>query len=84
MSTLLHTEVRWLAKRNCLDRFLLVIILFLKKESVLENDLKERKHDIAYFSDLDGKFNVLQKLLQGNTLNLVYVNVKLTSFRNKL
>ena len=83
-----HTEVRWLSKGNCLERFLAVfdsvIEVFLTKNSDLANNLKENKKDIAYLSDLYGKFNVLNKLLEGKNLNLVKVKANVTSFRNKL
>ena len=42
------------------------------------------KNYIAYLSDLYANFNVLNKILQGKTLNLVKVKVKLIIFRNKL
>ena len=82
---ILHTEVRWLSKGNCLERFLavfhIVIDFFSKKDSVLANDLKERKNGIAY---LYCKCKILNKILKGKNLNVVKVNGKLTSFRNKL
>ena len=85
---ILHTEVRWLSKGNCLERFLAVfdtvIELFSTKNSELSIKLQERKNDIAYLSDLYGKFNVLNKLLQGKNLNLIKVKASLTSFTNKL
>ena len=85
---IMHTEVRWLSKGNCLERFLAVfdsvIDFFSKKDSVLADNLVGRKIDIAYMSDLYGKFNHLNKNLQGKNLNLVKVKSKLTSFRNQL
>ena len=85
---ILHTEVRWLSKGNCLERFLAVfdtvIEFFSTKNSELSIKLQERKNDIAYLSDLYGKFNVLNKLLQGKNLNLIKVKASLTSFTNKL
>ena len=85
---IMHTEVRWLSKGNCLERFLAVfdsvIVFFSEKDSVLADNLVQRKIDIAYMSDLYGKFNHLNKTLQGKNLNLVKVKSKLTSFRNQL
>ncbi len=85
---ILHSEVRRLSKGNCLERFLAVfdtaIDLFSTKNSELANKLQERKNDIAYLSDLYGKFLVLNKLLQGKKLNLVKVKASLTSLTNKL
>ena len=50
----------------------------------MADNLVQRKIDIAYMSDLYGKFNHLNKTLQGKNLNLVKVKSKLTSFRNQL
>ena len=53
---IIHTEVRWLSKGNCLERFLAVfdtvIEFFSTKNSELSIKLQERKIDIAYLSDL--------------------------------
>jgi len=80
--------VRWLSKGNCLERFLAVfnsvIDFFAGKDSMLADNLVKRKLDIAYMSDLYGKFNHLNKTLQGKNLNLVKVKSKITSFRNQL
>ena len=85
---IIHTEVRWLSKGNCLERFLAVfnsvIDFFAGKDSMLADNLVKRKLDIAYMSDLYGKFNHLNKTLQGKNLNLVKVKSKITSFRNQL
>ena len=51
---------------------------------MLADNLVKRKLDIAYMSDLYGKFNHLNKTLQGKNLNLVKVKSKITSFRNQL
>ena len=84
----MHTEVRWLSKRNCLERLLAVfnsgIDFFSEKDKVLADNLVKRKIDNAYMSDLYGKFNHLNKTLQGKNLNLVKVKSKMTSFRNQL
>ena len=65
---ILHTEVRWLSKGNCLERFLAVfdtVFFFSTKNIELDNELQGRKNDIAYLSDLYGIYNVLNKFLQG-------------------
>ena len=53
---IIHTEVRWSSKGNCLERFLAVfdtvIEFFSTKNSELSIKLQERKIDIAYLSDL--------------------------------
>ena len=60
---IMHTEVRWLSKGNCLERFLAVfssvIDFFNEKDSMLAGSLLKRKIDIAYMSNLYGKFNHL-------------------------
>ena len=60
---IMHTEVRWLPKGNCLERFLAVfssvIDFFNEKDSMLAGSLLKRKIDIAYMSNLYGKFNHL-------------------------
>ena len=85
---ILDTEVRWLSKGNCLERFLAVfdtvIQFFSTKNIELANELQGRKNDIAYLSDPYGKFNVLNKVLQGKKLNLKNVKASLTGFTNKL
>lgn len=58
---LLHTEVRWLSKGACLNRFYNVfdsVLEFLeKKDTALQEILKQFKGDVAYLSDLFTKFN---------------------------
>ena len=60
---IMHTEVRWLSKGNCLERFLAafssVIDFFNEKDSMLAGSLLKRKIDIAYMSNFYGKFNYL-------------------------
>ena len=51
---------------------------------MLTDNLVKRKIDIAYMSNLYGKFNHLNKTLQGKTLNLVKCKSKISSFRNQL
>ena len=60
---LLHTEVRWLSKGNCQRRFYSlfdkVVEFFQDSNSVLCDELRNIKHDIAYLSDVLTKFNEL-------------------------
>ena len=60
---IMHTEVRWLSKGNCLERFLAVfnsiIDFFNKKDSMLAGSLLKRKIDIGFMSNLYGKLNHL-------------------------
>ena len=51
---------------------------------MLADNLVKRKTDIAYMSNLYGKFKHLNKILEGKTLNLLKCKSKTTSFRNKL
>ncbi|XP_037122184.1 protein ZBED8-like [Syngnathus acus] len=57
----LHTEVRWLSKGNCLRRFYslfdTVVEFFQDSNSVLCDELRNMKHDIAYLADIFAKFN---------------------------
>ncbi len=77
---LLHTEVRWLSKGNCLKRFYALFdtvfeffkeikncSLFEEKKAFLE----ACKTDIAYLTDLFTKFNEINLQLQGSDVNLV-------------
>lgn len=86
---LLHTEVRWLSKGNCLKRFYSLfnsIVQFLQQNKCddLSEYLLENKADIAYLTDLYTKFNDLNLQLQGNDLNLVQAKSKICTFLDKL
>ena len=65
---LLHTEVRWLSKGNCLKRFYslfdTVVEFFQESNTGLCDDLKNIKNDIAYLSDIFTKFNEVNLQLQ--------------------
>ena len=59
---LLHTEVRWLSKGNCLKRFYTLfnsVLDFFSQESKPElyDKLKSSKTDIAYLTEMFSKFN---------------------------
>lgn len=96
---LLHTEVRWLSKGNSFERFYNLyntIIEFFEnnKISVLVSDdnekkdlsieLKKIKHDVAYLSDLFGKFNLINLKLQGDKITLIKTKSIITAFTEKL
>ena len=51
---LLHSEVRWLSKGNCLKRFLhcLTVFCIFFKNPTLKSKLKSSKTDIAYLTDM--------------------------------
>ena len=62
----MHTEVWWVSKGNCLERFLavfnlVIVFFFSSKDRVFEDNLAERKIDIVYMSDSYGEFNHLNK-----------------------
>ena len=81
---LLHTEVRWLSKGNCLKRF---IKLFDELSDFL-SDKTEIKHLLTidgkaflnYLTDIFEKLNVLIKQLQGTNKTLVDAKAKIFGF----
>ena len=85
---LLHTEVRWVSKENCLARFyplLGTVVEFLRScDSGLAKEVIAVKNDIAYLSDIFAKFNELSLSLQGNKVNLINVKSAPSGFKNKL
>ncbi|KAJ8879274.1 hypothetical protein PR048_019881 [Dryococelus australis] len=72
--SVIHTEVRWLSKGNCLTRFYnlfdSVVEFFEDRNVLLGNELKEINHDIAYFSEIFAKFDDINVQLQGNDTTL--------------
>ncbi|XP_030298040.1 zinc finger BED domain-containing protein 5-like [Sparus aurata] len=66
---LLHTEVRWLSKGNCLARlcelFPSVIEFLDQADATLKAKLWSCRHDIFYLSDFFGKMNEVTLKLQG-------------------
>ncbi len=86
---LLHTEVRWLSKGNCLKRFYSLfnsIVQFLQENKCndLSDSLLANKTDIAYLTDLFTIFNDLNLQLQGSDLNLIQAKSKICTFLDKL
>ena len=77
---LLHTEIKWLSKGNCLKRFYslfdTVAQFFQGSNSGLCDDLQNIKNDIAYLSDIFTKFNEINLQLQRNDVNLISYQVK--------
>ena len=84
---LLHTEVRWLSKGNCLKRFYslfdIVVEFFQDSNHGLCDDLRNIKDDIAYLSDIFNKFNEVNLQLQGNDVNLIKVKSAISTFLSK-
>lgn len=58
---LFHTEVHWLSKGACLNRFydlfVSIIELFKNKNDSLQENLVKFKNDIVYLTDLYNMFN---------------------------
>ena len=69
---LLHTEVRWLSKGNCLRRFYslfsTVVEFFQALDDSVSLELISIKADIAYLSDIFMKFNEVNLQLQETLL----------------
>jgi hypothetical protein len=81
---LLHTEVRWLSKGNCLRRFL---ELFNSLEEFLKNTQEMKllssidgKAFVSYLADIFEKLNILNNQLQGSNKTLVDVKTKIFGF----
>ena len=81
---LLHTEVRWLSKGACLDRFYklynTVLEFFQDKNDALRSNLIQPKNDIVYLTDLFQKFNESNLQLQGNDFNLIKTKSVISAF----
>ncbi|XP_077287747.1 zinc finger MYM-type protein 6-like [Arctopsyche grandis] len=85
---ILHTEVRWLSKGNCLKRFYalfdtIVEFLDVNNENICI-ELKLLRNDVAYLSDIFGKINENLLKLQGSNISLFKAKGIILSFINKL
>lgn len=85
---LLHTEVRWLSKGTCLNRFWNLfdtVLDFLEnRDEELRANLIASKNDIAYLTDLFKIFNDVNLQLQGDELNLIKTKNVTAAFAGKL
>ena len=75
---LLHTEVRWLSKGNCLKKVL------QESNPELYDKLKSSKTDIAYLSEMFSKFNEVNLQLQGDETSLIKAKYVLSAFLSQL
>lgn len=84
----LHTEVRWLSKAACLNRFYILfdsVLEFLeKRDDELRDNLISSRNDIAYLTDLYQHFNEVNLQLQGDELNLIKTKAVIAAFVKKL
>lgn len=85
---LLHTEVRWLSKGNCLGRLCELFQTVLDFLQCVDADLKEKllscRADIHYLADFFGKMNEVSLKLQGEAVTLVHSKATVRSFLAKL
>ncbi len=81
---LLHTEVRWLSKGNCLKRFMElfdIISDFLNGKPEMNLLLTvDGKAFVSYLTDIFEKLNMLNKQLQGKNMTLVNSKSKIFGF----
>ncbi|XP_026475540.1 protein ZBED8-like [Ctenocephalides felis] len=81
---LLHTEVRWLSKGNCLNRFMQlfdVLSEFLNDKPEMKILLTiDGKAFVSYLTDIFEKLNILNKQLQGPNKTLVDAKAKIFGF----
>lgn len=81
---LLHTEVRWLSKGNCLKRFMELfdtLSEFLSDKPELKYLLTvDGKAFVSYLADIFEKLNILNQQLQGANKTLVDTKAKIFSF----
>uniref|UniRef100_A0A5S6R6E9 DUF4371 domain-containing protein n=1 Tax=Trichuris muris TaxID=70415 RepID=A0A5S6R6E9_TRIMR len=83
---LLHTEVRWLSRGNCLQRFVALwktIVAFMSDKEYGDK-LIHAKADAFYPADIFEKFNFLNRALQGRDNNLMDSKMAVVSFLKKL
>ena len=84
----LHTEVRWLSKGNCLRRFMELfdtIVEFLRtNDEELCETITDLKTDISYLADVFEKLNEVNVKLQGKDMNLIKAKGIVAAFIDKL
>ncbi len=84
----LHTELRWLSKGECINRFVQpfdTILEFMTEHNLLfHNQILESKPAIFYLSDVFEKLKAVNKQLQGNNANLITCKEAVTALIKKL
>ncbi|KAJ8019024.1 Protein ZBED8 [Holothuria leucospilota] len=84
---LLHTEVRWLSKGNCLTRFHAIFSTVVEFLSEVDTQLSEKvnaiKHDVAYLTDIFKMLNDVNKQLQGDHMTLIKAKKVIGAFITK-
>ncbi|XP_065674034.1 protein FAM200A-like [Hydra vulgaris] len=84
MRLLLHTEVRWLSKGNCLKRFMELFNTpsdFLSDKTEMQYLLTiDSKAYLTNFTDIFQKLNILNNELQGTNKTLVDAKAKIFGF----
>uniref|UniRef100_A0A5S6Q6L0 HAT C-terminal dimerisation domain-containing protein n=1 Tax=Trichuris muris TaxID=70415 RepID=A0A5S6Q6L0_TRIMR len=83
---LLHTEVRWLSRGNCLQHFgaLSKTIVAFMSDKECGDKLIEAKADVFYLADIFEKFNFLNRTLQGRDNNFMDSKMAVVSFLKNL
>ncbi|CAH1099092.1 unnamed protein product [Psylliodes chrysocephalus] len=81
---LLHTEVRWLSKGNCLKRFMELFDAlrdFLSEKPEMQYlSTVDGKAYVSYLADIFEKLNILNSQLQGKNKTLVDAKAKIFGF----
>ena len=85
---ILHTEVHWLLKRNCLERFVKLfdtIVNFLENlnENNFAKEIKLHKFDIFFLAWIFRKFNEVPLQLQGKLCTMLDCKRVLKAFAKK-
>ena len=84
----MYTGLYYKSRTNYLGRFFKLYDTLLEfmdeSDADLSRKLKESKHSIAYLTDIFGEFNILNKKLQGDGLNLFRAKTVINQFMIQL
>ena len=85
---LMHTEVRWLSKENCLrplyDLYDIIVEFLKGTDDNLSIEFSDRQVDLAYLSDIFDKLNEVNLKLQGKESNVMKAKSVVMFFISKL